>query len=120
MRVWNITDDPSRKDIAATPLVIFDKLVNPGAYADVPEMALENATKIHKEEAAGLLFIGPKLPEAYLQAKSPARAVIKDSVKRAHGEGVKSLKVTVTNDGLKVKEEENKYSSYSGSKKNRR
>ena len=109
MRAWNITDDPRRKDIAPTQLMILQKIVKPGMSINIPDDMIDSA-KLEADRKAGLIFIGDRLPMDYLQAKSPVHAMLKG--KRAHGEAAKpDINLTVTKDGLKVEEEKPSYYS---------
>lgn len=117
MRVWNITDDPRRKDIAGVQLMILQKLVKPGAFVTLPDSETGGA-KLLEDQKRGLIWIGDQLPAGYLKAKNAKKVVLKEGVKRAHGENAApTIKLEVTDRGLEVKEERPRWGS---SKKNKR
>jgi hypothetical protein len=84
-KVWNISDDPSTP-VPARTLMVLGKTVLPGRFIYVDDKRLARAHKVRKDVEAGLLFIGPKLPAAYLASKqSKVHLKMPAGHKRAHG-----------------------------------
>ena len=73
VRVWNITDD-TNPDVKPHNRMVLGKVVKPGRAVQVDEARLARAHKVHKDVAAGFLFIGPKPPASYQAVKTPPRA----------------------------------------------
>ncbi|NNL48481.1 MAG: hypothetical protein HKO76_08960 [Acidimicrobiia bacterium] len=67
-KVWNVSDDPGTP-VAARTIMVLGKAVPPGRYIWVDEDRLKRAAKVKKAAEDGLLFIGEKLPKAYLDSK---------------------------------------------------
>lgn len=84
-RVWNVSDDPRRKDVQPRTLMIFQKSVAPGRYVNVPDARLAKAKKIYQDVEAGLVHIGDQLPEGYLRAKETIHLKVPEGHARAHG-----------------------------------
>lgn len=84
-KVWNISDDPSTP-VPARTLMVLGKTVLPGRFIYVDEKRLTRAHKVKKDVEAGLLFVGAKLPAAYLTSKqSKIHLKMPAGHKRAHG-----------------------------------
>jgi hypothetical protein len=72
-RVWNITDDANSK-VKPHNRMVLGKILKPGQAVQVDEARLARAHKVHKDEAAGYLHIGPRPPASYQAVKRPPRA----------------------------------------------
>jgi hypothetical protein len=84
-KVWNVSDDPSTA-VPARTIMVLGKTVLPGRFIYVDDKRLARAHKVKKDVEAGLLFVGPKLPAAYLASKqSKIHLKMPAGHKRAHG-----------------------------------
>jgi hypothetical protein len=105
MRVWNVTDGDGKR---GRNKMVGQAVVRPGQYVNLPDSAV-NGSKVQAEIRSGALFAGHLPPKPYLASKEPARASLKDGVKRSHGESAveilsQAAEPIVTDDGLKVEE----------------
>lgn len=116
-KVWNISDDPSTA-VPARTIMVLGKAVMPGRFIYVDDKRLGRAHKVKKDAAEGLLFIGPKLPAAYLASKqSKVHLKVPAGHKRAHGpdkvaktvaKAAAKVTKTVTKAAVKVEKAEDK------------
>lgn len=84
-KVWNVSDDPSTA-VPARIVMVLGKAVLPGRFIYVDDRRLARAHKVKKDVEEGLLFIGAKLPSAYLASKqSKIHLKMPAGHKRAHG-----------------------------------
>ena len=81
-RVWNITDDASKPEIASQVMMVLGAKVRPGRFVKIDDARLKTAHKVHKDVENGLLFIGDKPP--YRGRKKLVK--LPDGVGRAHGQ----------------------------------
>ena len=119
MRVWNVTDGAGKR---GRNKMAGQAIIKPGQYANLPDAVVAGA-KLQSDIKSGALFAGHLPPKAYLAEKEPARASLKDGVKRSHGESAVEIlsqasDPVVTDNGLKV--EETGHSEASGGWKRRR
>jgi hypothetical protein len=84
MKVWNTTDHPASKTKPHKRMILGHS-VAPGRSIEVDDKVLEGATKLKKEAAAGLVFIGDKLPAAYKAKKPKPKPRMARGAARAHG-----------------------------------
>jgi hypothetical protein len=84
-KIWNITDDPSKKDIATRVLIVLGKAIQPGRCITVQDEELDGAHKVKKDVKSGLIHIGNTLPADYMAAKQVVRAKFPKGHNRAAG-----------------------------------
>ena len=91
-KVWNVSDDPST-EVPARTIMVLGRAVLPGRFIYVDDKRLARAHKVKKDVEAGLLFIGAKLPAAYLATKkTKVHLKMPAGHKRAHGPPPKAKK----------------------------
>jgi hypothetical protein len=84
-KVWNISDWGATS-VEPQSVMVLGVSVAPGTCIEVPGDRLENAHKLMKSKAEGLLFIGDHPPAAYTAFKQrKPRVRLAPSVQRSHG-----------------------------------
>jgi len=83
-KIWNVSDHPKLKSPGHVR-AIYGKLVAPGHCAQIDDEVLEGATKLEREIAAGLLFVGDLPPADYRAAKGQIQTRLPRKAIRSHG-----------------------------------